>query len=288
MQSFYNRLEQRLAAWAAACPDALALVVIGSRARAEHPADEWSDLDTILFTPDPERFAPGLARQAELEAQFGAPIWFAAHNTHSRGDRETEWVLEGGLKLDVMFMRSDAPQGDHATLQDMIESVPYRNVFAGGLRVLFERSPAPLRLPPPPGLSLPAQPEFDNVIANSLLDLTRAIKLARRGELWRAARALNEEFHASLLTLLEWQVRMRPDPAPQHWRYGRFLEEWADPGTLAALPATYANNTLPGVRGAVHASLDLLDGLAAEVARLAGLTYSPETIRPAADWLRSL
>jgi len=114
------------------------------------------------------------------------------------------------------------------------------------------------------------------------------MKLARRGELWRGARAINEEFQGSLLTLLEWQAHLRADPAPRRWRYGRFLEEWADPSALAALPAAYASATLPGVRGALRASLDLLDWLAPEVARLAGLSFSPKALRPAADWLRSL
>lgn len=288
MQTFYEPLEQRLAAWAEACPDVLALVVIGSRARTVHAADEWSDLDTILFTTDPQPFAPGSRWQAELDALIGAPIWFAAHSTTDRGDRETEWVLEGGLKLDVMFMRCEPGSNVSTSLQDLIASVPYRNVFASGMRVLFERSPAPLRLDPPPGPTPLAQPEFDNLVANYLLELTRAMKLARRGELWRAARVVNEEMQANLLTLLEQQAHLRPNP-PQHaWRYGRFLEEWADPRALAALPATYAASTLSSVRGAVAASLDLLDWLAPEVARLAGLSFSPNAVRPTADWLRSL
>jgi aminoglycoside 6-adenylyltransferase len=287
IHTFYHQLEQRLADWAAAHPGALALIVIGSRARAEHPADEWSDLDTILFTADPDRFTPGLPWQDEIEALIGAPVWFAAHSVTSRGDRESEWVLEGGLKLDMMFMRSEVPE-DRATLQALIESAPYRNVFASGLRMLYERHPAALHLEPPPPLTPPTQAEFDNRIANCLLDLTRAMKLARRGELWRGARAINEEFQGNLLTLLEWQAHLRADPASRRWRYGRFLEEWADPRALAALPAAYASATLPGVRGALHASLDLLDWLAPEVAHLAGLSFSPEAIRPAADWLRSL
>lgn len=287
VEPFYAQLEQRLAAWAAAHPHALALVIIGSRARADHPADAWSDLDAILFTADPERFAPGLPWQGEIEALFDAPVWFAAHSVTSRGDRETEWVLAGGLKLDVMFMRSEVQQ-DQPTLQALIEGAPYRNVFAGGLRALYERHPAPLHLPSPPAPARPTQAEFDNCVANCLLDLTRAMKLSRRGELWRGARAINEEFHAGLLTLLEWQARLRPDAAPHDWRYGRFLEEWADPRALAALPTTYANASLPGARGALRACLDLLGWLAPEVARLAGLSFSPEAIRPAADWLRSL
>ena len=41
----YARLEGRVTAWVEDDPGALAAVVIGSRARTDHPADEWADLD---------------------------------------------------------------------------------------------------------------------------------------------------------------------------------------------------------------------------------------------------
>jgi aminoglycoside 6-adenylyltransferase len=286
----YDLLEQRLVPWAESRSDVLAMVIIGSRARTHHPADEWSDLDTILFTTDPDLYAPGLSWQAELETRLGLPVWFAAHSRTERGDRETEFVLQDGLKLDIFYMRASAAQGSQATLQQLIESAPYRRVFANGTRVLFERNPSaqPLRLDPPADPEPPDQVEFANRIANYLLELTRAMKLARRGELWRAARAVNEELQGNLLTLLEWQARLRPAPAAAVGAYGRFLEDWADPRALAALPATYADSTLPGVRRAVRAALDLLDWLAPEIAQQAGLSYTPESLRPTLEWLRSL
>lgn len=44
----YNRLIENLVSWAQAQDDIRAAILIGSRARSDHPADEWSDLDVLL------------------------------------------------------------------------------------------------------------------------------------------------------------------------------------------------------------------------------------------------
>ena len=52
----YEQLEQNCIAWAQAQPDIRAAIVVGSRARLDHPADEWSDLGLILFTTTPAAY----------------------------------------------------------------------------------------------------------------------------------------------------------------------------------------------------------------------------------------
>jgi aminoglycoside 6-adenylyltransferase len=56
----YEHLTERFVKWAETQPDIHAAMVIGSRARTEWPADEWSDLDSHrnssavgLFLPNP-------------------------------------------------------------------------------------------------------------------------------------------------------------------------------------------------------------------------------------------
>jgi len=52
----YKALEARILAWAAAREDLLAGVVVGSCARMDGTADQWSDLDLILFTSSPQNY----------------------------------------------------------------------------------------------------------------------------------------------------------------------------------------------------------------------------------------
>ena len=51
----YRQIEERVAIWAGLRRDVHAALVVGSRARREIPADEYSDLDMTLFADAPDR-----------------------------------------------------------------------------------------------------------------------------------------------------------------------------------------------------------------------------------------
>ena len=68
-------IESRIQAWAQSHPALRAVIVVGSRARTEHPADEWSDLDLCLFATDVQQFA-----NSEFYRAFGE-VWLSAFET---------------------------------------------------------------------------------------------------------------------------------------------------------------------------------------------------------------
>lgn len=47
---FYEKIERKFVSWVQTVDDIRAAFIIGSRARKDHPADEWSDMDIIFFT----------------------------------------------------------------------------------------------------------------------------------------------------------------------------------------------------------------------------------------------
>ena len=51
-----DSLITRITEWAAAKENIRAVILVGSQARAEHPADEWSDADISLMTTDVEAY----------------------------------------------------------------------------------------------------------------------------------------------------------------------------------------------------------------------------------------
>src|SRR5690606_16012553 len=133
-------LQNRLACWASARPDIRAVLVVGSRARQDHPADIWSDLDTIAFVDDSGIYAQHGSWRASLEAALGVPVWFAAFSHTGRDDPEWEFVLSYGIKIDIVFLQSPAPGGTEASLTGMVEHSPYRYVYERGVRVLVNKS----------------------------------------------------------------------------------------------------------------------------------------------------
>ena len=51
-----QQLENRVVTWAESQPSIRAILVVGSRARRDFPADEWSDLDLMIFATDFEGY----------------------------------------------------------------------------------------------------------------------------------------------------------------------------------------------------------------------------------------
>ncbi len=49
-KTFYDNIVRNFVSWAQTVEDIRAAFIVGSRARSDHPADEWSDMDIIFFT----------------------------------------------------------------------------------------------------------------------------------------------------------------------------------------------------------------------------------------------
>jgi aminoglycoside 6-adenylyltransferase len=260
-----DALVERLVAWVAGRPDVEAAVIVGSRARRDHPADPWSDVDLVLVTDHPERFLDDATWLAEL----GRPILSYRERTAVGGERERRVLFEGGQDLDVAVLRPAALAAPRPELAA---------VAARGARVLLDRSDVlgPVLAAAPAaraarGPALPGQEELDELVSDALHHLLLAARKLARGELWIARATLGGHLPALLLRLLEWHaVAAGPTDV---WHGGRFLEQWADPRFLARLPATDARYDAPELRRAVAAMHDLVRDVGLETADRLGLTY---------------
>lgn len=91
-----NALEDRLLNWARAREDIRAVIVVGSRARADHPADDWADLDVALATTQPKRYHADTSWIADI-----APVW-TMHKDH--GGPTYHVLFEGGLDAGIAII----------------------------------------------------------------------------------------------------------------------------------------------------------------------------------------
>jgi len=277
--STYEQLEQAIIAWAHTRPDMRAGIVIGSRARTDHPADQWSDLDLLLFTTAPDAYTTD---PAWLE-QIGQ-VWVPLFNVTGRGDPEWLVLFDGGLKADFVFAAASA------SLQQAIDSSPYHFVFQRGVRVLFDKDGphTPLTLPKPPSQPPPTPDEFLAAVHGFLMQAGRAARLLRRGELWPAKMSCDGDLKQRLLEMIAWHVRVNRGPTRDAWHEGRFLEEWADPRAVAALPDTFGTYDREDLWRALFASLTLFRWLALETAEQLGYSYPVQADQRVTTWLRSL
>jgi aminoglycoside 6-adenylyltransferase len=266
----YEHLIARFVAWAQGREDIRAAAVIGSRARgANHPADEFSDLDIILIATDPQ---PYIATGGWVEA-IGHPWLVFVERTPDGHLSERRVLFEGGLDVDFAFMpvgpvRAMLKTGVDPDLADMIRR---------GVRVLVDKdglaaqiiAAAPTAQPP----QAPSEADFLQVANDFWYHTVWTAKHLRRGELWWAKGCCDGYLKALLLRMLEWHARATQGPEHDTWMRGRFLEEWADPRAVMELCEAFARYDTDEIWGALAATMGLFRWVSVETAGQWGFAY---------------
>ena len=75
---------------------------MGSRSRDDHPADEWSDLDIILYADNSDFYLHNIDWLKSL-----GKIWVTFIYETSGGEPERLTLFEGGYQVDIVFLTSD-------------------------------------------------------------------------------------------------------------------------------------------------------------------------------------
>ncbi len=252
----YQQLEAAVVAWLPSQSNVRAALLVGSRARIDPPADQWSDLDFIFFVTE----AAIYTANADWLAHFGS-IEFAELEHSSRGDAEWIALYTDGRKIDILIAACSPAQP--------IDLLPYEIVVQHGARVVLDRDgqlQAALDRVPALTFRPPTAEEFAHITQQAWLIALRAAKFAWRGDLWRAKQSCDCELKQSLLTLLEWHAHIVNDSSVDTWHDGRYLEEWTDREVVKTLSTIFANYDQASIQLAVLTTLDLIHRLAVDIA----------------------
>lgn len=267
----YEQIIERFVAWAQPRLDIRVVIVIGSRARLDHPADEWSDLDIVMFVTDPE---PYLTQTDWLDNMGDIRITFVEPTTG--GEKERRVLFDGGLDVDFAVI-------PYAKMELMLQyGVPpeVAGIFHRGMRVLLDREGSVSRLNATgiePSLSdSPVQAEFLEAINDFWYHAVWTAKKFKRGELWTAKACADGYMKRLLLKMIEWRAATMRGGDRDVWHDGRFLEQWADPRVLEGLRDAFAHYDHDDVRRALLATMDLFRWLAKETAERLACRY-PES-----------
>lgn len=102
----HEMLLSRFVAWAERRDDIRAARVISSRARVDRPADQWSDMDSVVVTSEPQRY---LADGKWLE-ELALP-WLTFLERGGAGEgKERRALFENVVDLDFIPFSTDAAQ----------------------------------------------------------------------------------------------------------------------------------------------------------------------------------
>jgi aminoglycoside 6-adenylyltransferase len=260
VNSRMDLIEAAIADWARERPDVHAAVVAGSRARADTPADRWSDLDVFLVVDDVEPYLS----DGDWVAEFGSPVLTFLEPTAVGNERERRVLYETGEDVDLPLVPLSA-------LERIDVAGP---LLARGFRVLVDEIGIESRLDEVAARveprRAPMQRELTELASDFWYHALWAARKLRRGEVLTAKGCTDGYLKWRLVTLLEWHARA-VDPGVDTWHDGRFIEHWADPGALAALERAYAYYDVRDVARALWETIDLFQGLEEETAQRLGL-----------------
>ncbi len=265
----YEQLIERLIAWAEIEDNIRTVIVIGSRARLDHPADAWSDLDVLIFANDPE---PYWASTNWL-SHIGTPWLTFLEPTPNGHGFERRVLFEGGL--DVDFVPSPVAELDAMLTQGFPPDIA--DMIHRGIRILVDKDGFTERLqattPKPPAYAPPTDPQFLNLVNDFWYHTVWTSKHLRRGELWWAKSCCDGYLKNLLRQMLEWHAHASQGAEVDTWMRGRFLEAWADARAVEALPTVFAHYDEEDIWRALLATMKLFHWLAVETADLLGYAY---------------
>lgn len=259
----YEQLTQSFLAWAQNEPAIRAAAIIGSQARSDHPADQWSDLDVMVFASDVEPFSADGRWAGQI-----APVWLSfVEQTPDGQGWERRVLYAGGLDVDFALLPA-------AWLSAIVAGEVPRDladVIRRGYRILLDKDGlldkiVHRKLPETPSFHPPSETAFLNAVHDFWYHSLWTIRHLRRGELWWAKSGCDGRLKALLHQMLEWHAQARGGPATDTWMRGRFLEEWADPRAVAQLRHAFAHYDAEDIARALLATMDLFRWLAPEVA----------------------
>jgi aminoglycoside 6-adenylyltransferase len=280
----YKQIIERFVQWAQSEENIRTAVVIGSRARTDHPADEWADLDIVILARD---LSPYL-KEAQWVGRFGQPWITFLEPTPGGPGMERRVLYEGGLDVDFAFFPQTVME------QALKEALPpeMNHAFGRGFRVLLDKDgfmdllkTALVELPPPPR---PTPEQVLNVINDFWYHAVWTAKHLRRGELWWAKGSCDGHLKELLRQMLEWHAHAMKGPGHDTWMRGRFLEEWADPRAVEGLKQAFAHFDEQDIWRNLLATMDLFRWVAVETAEKSGYAYPTLGDERATELVREL
>lgn len=260
-------------------------MIVGSRARSDHPADEWADLDIIMVTTDPQRYLSSV----DWLKNIGNPLLTFLEPTATGDELERRVLFEGILDVDFAITPKDKAE---QVLKSEV-SPEIANMFGRGVRVLVDKDKmvseleklvsAVKRVPP----RLPTENEFVEVVNDFLYHAVFTAKHLRRGELWWTSGCLDCYMQRLMLIMMEWHAKAVCGLNHETWFRGRFLEEWADPSVIKGLRSSFAHYDKDDIKRALLAAMSLFQEMAKETSNRLGFKYPAEVDMRITEWIKT-
>lgn len=267
---------EEILAWSQHDPRVTAVVLTGSRGRAER-VDRFSDIDVELIGPRPRE----LAVDDSWISNLGQPMVVLPFDEEHLTTRLV--VLPQGRKIDFSLW-------PEARIERMIEH-GLDDLYDRGYAVLLDKTGLAVGLPEATGTphksSPPAQPQFTRLESEFWFEATQvAVYLARR-DLW-VVKFRETTMHNCLLTMLEWQTQFDDFNPRFTWHIGHHMDEWLSPADYAKAGEVFRRFDVRDTIRGVTSAMELFERATASAASNLSLIHRPELARSAREHVLSL
>lgn len=274
----YKTLIDQFLTWAQTCPDIRAAVIMGSQARQDHAADQWSDVDIMVYAANSQRYLS----QIDWLENIGV-VWIHLVEAGGKGEPLIRVLFEGGYNIDFFIYADEY-------LKKLVTDNVYPRTFHRGAQVILDKDGIAHKIIPPRFDPIPLRPptreEFQEVIDSYWYFTLYIARKILRDELW-LAHFWDAKVKEHLLKMLQWHARAINGWDYDTWYFGHFLEEWADPQTVKELEKAFAHYDKSDSKKALLASMDLFRRVARETARQFAYPYPQAIDEKVSHWIKT-
>lgn len=273
---FYERIERNFVSWAQTVEDIRAAFIVGSRARNDHPADEWSDLDIVFFTSKQNYYLSN----NEWIKNFGN-IWTSFPSQTAGGDLELLTLFDGGWQVDFVIHSID-------DFNEIVKNKKVPDNFNRGVKVIIDKDHAAKDIMPqcnkaPQGVSL-SEDMFIQVINMFWFVVLYMAKQLLRNELW-VVKVRDSNIKELLLQMIEWHEKTVNGCEYDTWHAGRFLCKWVSIETQAELQNSFGHFDRNDSWKALMATITLFKRLSHDISEKMNFGYPYDLESNVSDWI---
>jgi aminoglycoside 6-adenylyltransferase len=276
----YDIILSNFTSWARTEPAIRLAFLVGSRARNDRPADEWSDMDIVMATFDTDKLlmnSDWLTNIDEPEVIF--------NETTPTGDTERRVLFECGMDVDFVIIHMEKIK---AALDNGIAP----SIINRGVKVIIDKDALAGDLKAPdkfvPENRLPGYDEFLNTANDFWFHSVWTAKKMRRGEFLQAKSCCDSYMKQLLMKMLRWQAYCKNGIEYDTWHDFRFLEKWVDPSVLQPLKNAFAHYDSEDIWDALFVTMNIFREVSRETAAMLKYDYPCDADDFVSDYTRKL
>ena len=274
----YDGIIQNFIGYANQSENIRAAMIVGSRARKETPADDYSDLDLVIFAKNPER----LLYETDWLSEIGEyHITFIEDQANGNG-KERRVMFYDALDVDFPIL----PIVD---INEMLKDKSTMKIIMNGVKILLDKDDIltgidRLHLEKEPEKTPElSETEFDNMMNDFWYHCIWSTKKLLRGEYWTAKMCVDRYMKNILLRMIE--VYSAED-GKEIWYNGRFIEHWTKPEIIKLLDDCFAHYNKKDILHALKGTMNLFSVISRKNAQKLNYEYPQKAEDFVHDWMK--